>query len=120
MQGEDIEQRVEAVLVKLQEAHQHQRAGEQMGDVEGQTAHHRLRDTNRSSVAKSPSISAAPRNSGTRNTRIFAIDVSNKASRNPPAASLPRNASTPNTKVFTVAAGPPMPQGANRHAISAT
>ena len=36
--------------------------------------HHRLRETNSSSVPSRPSISAAPRNSGTRNTRILAID----------------------------------------------
>ena len=89
MQRIDVEQRVEAVLIELQEADQHQRAGEQMGDVEIDPAHQKLPDTKRSSVASRPSISATPRNSGTRNTRILAIDVSNSASRKPPTASLP-------------------------------
>ena len=35
MQGIDIEQRVEPVLVEQHEAHQHERAGEEMGDVVG-------------------------------------------------------------------------------------
>ena len=39
MQREDVEQRVEPVLVELHEAHQHQRAGEQMGDIEGEAVH---------------------------------------------------------------------------------
>ena len=34
VQREDVEERVEAVLVEQHEAHQHQAAGEQMGDVE--------------------------------------------------------------------------------------
>ena len=85
----DVEQRVEPVLIKFEEADQHQRAGEQMGDVEIDPAHQKLPDTKRRSVANRPSISATPRNSGTRNTRILAIEVSNSASRKPPTASLP-------------------------------
>ena len=90
MQREHVEQRVEPVLVELQEAHQHQRAGQQMGDVEDQARASRgsVKRTAAGSPSR-PSISAAPRNSGTRNTRILAIDVSNSASRNPPTASLP-------------------------------
>src|SRR5215471_19597380 len=90
MEREHVEQRVEAVLIELEEAHQHQRARQQVSDVEGQAAHHRLRETNRRSVASRPSISAAPRNSGTRNTRILAIDVSNSASSVPATVSLAR------------------------------
>ena len=88
MQREDVEQAEHAVLVQQHEAHQHQAAGEQVGDVEGEAVHHTLRETNRSSVASRPSISAAPRKSETRNTRILAIAVSNTASRKPPTASL--------------------------------
>src|SRR5260370_28605102 len=80
MQREHVEQRIEPVLIELEKAHQHQRTCEQVSDVERQAAHHRLRETNSRSVASRPSISAAPRNSGTRNTRILAIDVSNSAS----------------------------------------
>ena len=89
MQREDIEQRVEPVLIDQHEADQHQRAGEQMGDVEGQAVHggYRLPETNSNNVASRPSISAAPRNSGTRNTRILAIAVSNTASSSPKPAS---------------------------------
>ena len=49
---------------------------------------YRLLETNSSSVPSSPSISAAPRKAGTRNTRILAMAVSNTASRKPPSASL--------------------------------
>ena len=84
-----VEQGVKAVLIKLEETDQHKRAGEQMGDVEIDPAHQKLPDTNRNSVASRPSISATPRNSGTRNTRILAIEVSNSASKKPPTASLP-------------------------------
>ena len=90
MQGEDVEQREHAVLVEQHEAHQHHAAGEHVGDVEWRLVHQKLRDTNSSSVPSKPSIRAAPRNSGTRKTRILAIDVSNRTSRKPPTASLPR------------------------------
>ena len=84
-----VEQRVETVLIELEETDQHQCAGKQMGDVEVDPAHQKLPDTKRSNVASNPSIKAAPRNSGTRNTRILAIEVSNRPSRKPPTASLP-------------------------------
>src|SRR5437763_4415725 len=87
VQGEDVEQAEHAVLVEQHEAHQHQTAGEHVRNVEGEGIHQPPRETKRSSAASSPSISAAPRNSETRNTRILAITVSNTASRNPPAAS---------------------------------
>ena len=92
-----------------------------MRDVEGDAVHHRLRETNSRRVASRPSISAAPRNSGTRNTRILAIDglehgqqhaagreladIGGDADREAPACSRPAAA---------------MPQGANRQAISET
>ena len=90
VQGKDVEQREHAVLVEQHEAHQHHAAGEQMGDIERRSVHQKLRDTNRSSMPRKPSIRAMPRKSGTRNTRILAIEVSNRTSRNPPTASLPR------------------------------
>ena len=39
MKREDVEQRVEPILIELQEADEHQRAGQHMGDVEAQAAH---------------------------------------------------------------------------------
>src|SRR5262249_33775081 len=101
-----------------EEAYQHQRACKQVSNVEGQAAHHRLRETNRRSVARRPSISAAPRNSGTRNTRIFAIDVSNSASSVPATVSLARKATSPIAKSPSPAPDGTKPQGANRQAIS--
>ncbi len=89
MQRIDVEQRVEAVLIEQHEAHQHQRAGEKVRDVELDAVHQKLPDTKRRSVASRASIKAAPMNSGTRNTRILAIEVSNTASRKPPTASFP-------------------------------
>src|SRR6185312_11174580 len=85
----NVEQRIEPVLIKLQEADQHQRSGQKMGDIEIDSAHQKLADTKRSRVARSPSIRAKPKNWGTRNTRILAIDVSNSANRKLPMASLP-------------------------------
>src|SRR5215831_8948078 len=90
MQRKHVEQCIEPVLIEFEKAHQHQRACKQVSDVERQAAHHRLRETNRRSVASRPNISAAPRNSGTRNTRILAIDVSNSASSVPATVSLTR------------------------------
>lgn len=86
--GEHVDQSGQAVLVELHEAEQHEGAGEEVRDVETQVAHQNSLDTNSSSVPSSPSITAAPRKSGTRNTRIFAIAVSKSASRVPAAASL--------------------------------
>ena len=83
MQRENMEERREAVLIELHEAHEHEGAREKMRDIEIEAAHQRLRDTNRRRVASRPSIKAPPRNSGTRKTRIFAIDISKAASRNP-------------------------------------
>src|SRR5436305_14876844 len=110
MQCEDIQQRREPILVKQHETHQHQRAGEQVRDVEPKPAHHSPPDTKRSSVASRPSISAAPRNCGTRNTRILAIDVSKTASRMPPTASSIRYRPTPAAYV-----APPAPADARPH-----
>src|ERR1700738_200557 len=85
-----VEQRIKPVLVQHHEADQDQPAGERMRDVEVEAVHlhQKLRDTNRSSVPSKPSISAAPRNWGMRKTRIFAVAVSNSASKKPATASL--------------------------------
>ena len=88
MQREDVEQPEHAVLVEQHEADQHEAAGQHMGEIEDEPLHQKLRDTNSSSVPSRPSISATPRNSGTRKTRILAIDVSNRASRKPPDGEL--------------------------------
>ena len=119
MHGIDVEQRVEPVLIEQHEAHQHQTAGEQMGDVEVEGAHQKPFDTNRRRVPSKPSISAAPRNSGTRNTRILAIEVSKTASSAPPTASLTRYEPQTDQRRRTIPA--PLganPQGTNRQAIS--
>ena len=39
VQREDVQQRVEAVLIELHEAHQHQPAGKHVSDIEDETAH---------------------------------------------------------------------------------
>src|SRR5580704_3744396 len=90
VQREDVEQRVQPVLVQHHEADQDQPTGQRMRDVKGEAVHlhQKLLDTNRSRVPSRPSISAAPRNCGTRNTRIFAVAVSNSARKKPAAASL--------------------------------
>src|SRR5262249_10990910 len=69
-----------------------------MRDIEIEAVHQKLPDTKRSSVASNPSIRAAPRNSGTRNTRILAIEVSNKANSTPPTASLATYATMPSAQ----------------------
>ena len=90
MKRKNVDQRKEAVLIEHHEADQDQAASEQMGDVEGEAAaHQRLRETNSKSVPSRASMSAAPRKSGTRKTRILAMAVSNRASRMPQTASLP-------------------------------
>src|SRR5262249_50703657 len=93
MQREHIEERIHAVLVEEEKTDEHEPAGEEMRGVEreGAQPHHRtLRVTNRRSTARTPSISPAPRKSGTRKTRILAMVVSKKPRRAPPAASLAR------------------------------
>ena len=90
LQREDVEQRIEAVLIEQHEADQHQAAGEKMRDVEGKTLHFRVLETNRRSAPRNPSISAAPTKSGTRKTRILAMLVSNTPSATPATASLTR------------------------------
>ena len=90
LQREDVEQRIEAVLIEQHEADQHQAAGEKMRDVEGEALHFRVLETNSSSAPRKPSISAAPTKSGTRKTRILAMLVSNTPSATPATASLAR------------------------------
>src|SRR5947209_19870545 len=86
--GEGVDEPGEPVLVEEHEAREHQRAGAEVGDVEGEAVHQPIcEETKRSSVASSPSISAAPRKSLTRKTRILAISVSNTPSPKPAAAS---------------------------------
>jgi len=88
MNRKNVDQCKEAILVQHHETDQHQATGQQMSDVEGEAVHQRLLETNRRSVASRASMSAAPRKSGTRKTRILAMAVSNKARRKPLAASL--------------------------------
>ena len=42
MRREHVEQRVEPILIELEEADQHQQAGKQMSDVEVDPAHQKL------------------------------------------------------------------------------
>src|SRR5206468_5363377 len=91
MQRKDLQQRKHAVLVQQQEAHQHQPAGQEVGDVELQVCHQRASVTNISKVASRASISPAPRKTGTRNTRILATLLSKNASMKPARASLTIN-----------------------------
>src|SRR5258708_22837400 len=77
-----------AILVQHHEADKDKTAGERVRDVEREAVHQRLLDTKRRSVPSRPSMSAAPRNWGTRKTLIFAVAVSNIARRNPATASL--------------------------------
>ena len=92
VQRKHVEQRIKPVLVQHHEADQDEPAGERMRDVEGEAVHlhQKLFDTNRRRVPSRPSMSAAPRNCGTRKTRIFAVAVSNSARKKPAAASLTR------------------------------
>jgi hypothetical protein len=90
MKRKNVDQREKAILIEHHETDQHQAAGEQVSDIEGKAVHQKLRETNSSSVPSKASMSAAPRKSGTRKTRILAIAVSNRARRMPQAASLPR------------------------------
>src|SRR5882724_3644140 len=79
MQREHVEQGEHPVLIQQQEAQEDHGAREQMSNI----------------VASSPSMSAMPRNSGTRKTRILAMAVSNTTSRNASAASLMAQAISP-------------------------
>src|SRR5260221_3392789 len=90
MKRKNVEQRIKPVLVQHHEADQDEPARERMRDVEGEAVHlhQKLLDTNSSSVPSKPSISAAPRNWGTRKTLIFAVAVSNSARKKPATASL--------------------------------
>ena len=97
MEREHVEQRIKPILVQHHEADQDQRACERMRDVKGEAVHlhQKLLDTNSNSVPSKPNISAAPRNCGTRKTRIFAVAVSNSASEKPATASLTTYAPAP-------------------------
>src|SRR5579863_9046614 len=88
VEGEDVEHAEHPVLVEQRETQEHEAAGEEVGDIESESGHHRLCETNRRRVPSRPSMSAAPRNSGTRKTRILAMVVSNSARRTAPTASL--------------------------------
>ena len=66
-----------------------------------------------------PSISAAPRNSGTRNTRILAIAVSNSASSNAADGELGDIGGEPDERMRRrPRAGGARPQGTKMQAIS--
>src|SRR5689334_14275737 len=118
MQGVNVEKRIEAVLIKFKQTDQDQRPCQQMRDIEAEPVHQKLPDTKRSSVANNPSISAAPRNSGTRNTRILAIDVSNSANSMPPTASFATYVTVPSASAGSAAPLDSIPQGTNKHIIS--
>src|SRR6267378_1452679 len=95
MQREHVEERKHPVLIQQQEAQEHHGAGQQMGDIAVQRAHRETFETNSRIVPRSPSMSAMPRNSGTRNTRILAMAVSNSTKRNASAASFTAQARSP-------------------------
>ena len=84
----EIKQCEHAILIQQHEAHEDQGARQEMGDIAIERSHRDTRETNSMIVPRSPSMSATPRNSGTRNTRILAVAVSNMTSRNASAASL--------------------------------
>ena len=117
VQRERVQQRKHPVLVEQQEAHEDQRAGQKMRDVERRTRPHVTRDTNNRIAPSNPSISATPRNSGTRNTRIFAVAVSNKTNRSPPTASFEDVDGDADPVGGEPAPATAIPHGANTHAI---
>ena len=81
--------------------------------------HQKLPDTKQSSVASSASISAAPRNSGTRNTRILAIDGLEHRQQDAADGELGDVGGDADGQRAPVGCrGAAMPQGANRQAIS--
>src|SRR5271169_6825538 len=88
MECKDIKQGEHSILIQQQEAHEHQGAREEMGDIAVEGSHPRTLDTNSIIVPRSPSISATPRKSGTRNTRILAMAVSKTTRRNASVVSL--------------------------------
>src|SRR5258706_3528147 len=120
VQGEGIDEPGHAGLVEEHQADEHQPAGEEVGDVEGERAHHATRETNRSRIASTPSISAAPRKSETRKTRILAIAVSNTASIRPAAASFAAYAARPARYAARPCPETAIPQGAKRQGITET
>src|ERR1035441_8915211 len=84
----EIEQREHPVLIEQQEAHEDHGAREEMSNIAIERAHRCTLETNNRIVPSRPSMSATPRNSGTRNTRILATAVSNRTRRNANTASL--------------------------------
>src|SRR5690606_9983624 len=120
MKREGVQRRVDPVLVDHHEADQDEAPGQEVRDVEIQPMHrYRLLETKSRRVPSSPRISATPRKSGTRKTRILAIDVSNSASSAPPAASFSTKIAPPMARPPTPALAGAMPQGKNTQPISA-
>src|SRR3954453_15645703 len=122
MQPEDMQQRGQPHLIQHHEADQHQPARQRMGNVEGQAVrrdnrHHIPLETNSSSTPSRPSIRAAPRKLGTRNTRIFATDVSAIARQTPPTVILTSQAPKPMTSCSGTPGPDAMPMGENTQAI---
>src|ERR1035441_7809427 len=74
--------------IEQQEAHEDHGAREEMSNIAIERAHRCTLETNNRIVPSRPSMSATPRNSGTRNTRILATAVSNRTRRNANTASL--------------------------------
>ena len=95
VEREHVEEREHAVLIQQQEAQENHGARQQMGDIAVERTHRETFETNSRIVPSSPSMSAMPRNSGTRNTRILAMAVSNSTRRNASAASFRAQARSP-------------------------
>src|SRR5439155_119130 len=83
VEREEIEQREHAVLIEEEEAHEQHRACEEVGDVAVERGQCGALETNSRMVPRRPSMSATPRNSGTRKTRILAMAVSKSDNRKP-------------------------------------
>ena len=95
LHGEDVQHAGDPVLVEEQEARDHHRTGQEMGEVEGQARHQSTRETKRRSVPRKLRTRAPPKNSGTRKTRILAIAFSKPARAAPSIAILAIQARIP-------------------------
>ena len=92
-----------------------------MRDVEGEARHFSVRETNSSSAPRKPSISAAPTKSGTRNTRILAMLVSNTPSATPATSELDDVGDRADqTRSATLASAIARPQGTKTQMMSET
>src|SRR6266508_3115427 len=112
LRRKQVDQCEHAALRQHREREEQQHRGEQIDQLSGERqVAHQLPSSRLTSIPRTASRKAVPRNSGARKMRIFAASVSISARTNPPIASLPISTGVAMSIASQSSLAPAMPYG---------